>query len=62
MRKKIVDSNWQHKLYAHPPDGVTDIYRDREMTKFVATDPLMQYRKSKARIFNDFWFWVEIVK
>ena len=62
MTKKKVDSNWPHKLYAHPHDGVTDIYRDREMTEFVATDPWMQYRKSKARIFNDFWFWVEIIK
>ena len=62
MTKKKVDSNWPHKLYAHPHDGVTDIYRDREMTKFVATDPWMQYRKSKARIFNNFWFWVEIIK
>ena len=48
MRKKKVDSNWPHKLYAHPHDGVTDIYRDREMTKFYANDPWMQYRKSKA--------------
>ena len=62
MRKKKVDSNWPYKLYAHPHDGVTDIYHDREMTEFVATDPWMQYRKSKARIFNDFWFWVEIIK
>lgn len=49
-------------LYAHPHNGVTDIYRDAEKTRFFCTDPWMQYRKSRARIFNGFWFWVEIVK
>ena len=62
MRKKKVDSNWPHKLYAYPHDGVTDIFRDKEMTKFYCNDTWMQYRKSKARIFNGFWFWVEIIK
>ena len=62
MRKKKVDSNWPFKLYAHPHDGVTDIFRDKEMTKFYCNDPWMQYRKSKARNFGGFWFWVEIIK
>lgn len=61
MNKKI-DSEWLYKLYANPHDGVTDIYRDKEMTKFFAKDHWMQYRKSKARLFNGFWFWVEIIK
>ena len=62
MKAKKVDSNWPFKLYANPHDGVTDIFCDREMTKFYCNDPWMQYRKSKARIFGGFWFWVEIVK
>lgn len=49
-------------LYAHPHDGVTDIYRDKEKKIFRCRDPWMQYRKSKARVFDGFWFWVEIVK
>ena len=49
-------------LYARPNNGVTDIFRDREMTRFYARDPWMQYRKTMARIFNGAWFWVEIIK
>ena len=49
-------------LYAHPHNVVTDIYRDKEMKKFRCCDPWMQYRKSKARLFDGFWFWVEIIK
>ena len=62
MKTRKVDSNRPFKLYAYPHDGVTDIFRDREMTKFYCNDPWTQYRKSKARLFGGFWFWVEIVK
>ena len=62
MEKRKVDSNWPFKLYAHPHNGITDIFRDRKLTWFYCNDPWKQYRKSKARLLNGFWFWVEIVK
>ena len=49
-------------LYAHPHNGVTDIYRDKEKSNFFCKDPWMQYRKTMARIFNGAWFWVVIIK
>lgn len=49
-------------LYAHPHGGVTDIYKDKEKKNFYCRDPWHQYRKSKARIFNCFWYWVQIIQ
>ena len=48
-------------LYAHPHDGVTDIYRDKEMTNFYCRDPFKEYRKSKERTFNCSNYNVEIL-
>lgn len=48
-------------LYAHPHDGVTDIYRDKEMTNFFCRDPFKEYRKSKERTFNCFTFNCEVL-
>lgn len=48
-------------LYAHPHDGVTDIYRDKEMTNFYCRDPFKEYRKSKERTFNGYNYNVEIL-
>lgn len=48
-------------LYAHPHDGVTDIYRDKEMTNFFCRDPYKEYRKSKERTFNCYNYNVEIL-
>lgn len=48
------------KLYAHPHDGVTDVYRDKEMTQFFTRDH-KQYRANKVRFFYSQTYWVEII-
>ena len=50
------------KLYAHPHDGITDIYRDKEMKDFYCRDSYHQYRKSKVRVIDCFYHFVEIIK
>ena len=51
-----------HKLYAHPHDGVTDIYRDKGKKIFFARDAYHQYRVSKVRTFNCWKYFVEIIR
>ncbi len=50
------------KLYAIPHDCVTDLYRDREMKQYYGTDLSCQYRKSKCRVINGIYHFVEIIK
>lgn len=50
------------KLYAHPHDGVTDLYRDKDKKSFYARDPWSQYRVSKVRVIDGIYRFVEIIK